>query len=142
VLRLRGAALAVALLALAAGLAACDPLDDRVAQLMSSLEYLSSRGIDVRNLTRSLDLAVKLYEANRTEEALAALANLSAQVQALVPLAEEVHLRATVARYLSAAAILSLPAVTYVAVPRVYLYVWYRLHRGWVVRRREGGGGR
>jgi len=132
--------LAVLLLVLYAALAFCDPLDDRVSPIIKDLEYLSSRGVDVSNVTRSLDAAIRLYEANRTSEAMSLLDNVSSGVQSLKATAEEVYLRKAVARYSLAALVLSLPLVAYLAIPRVYVYVWFRLHRGWLVEKRRGGG--
>jgi len=128
------------LLALYAVSALSDPLDDRVSPIIKDLEYLSSRGVDVSNLTRRLDAAIRLYEANRTSEAVSLLDNVSSDVQSLKAAAEEVYLRKTVAKYSLAVFVLSLPLVAYLVIPRVYVYVWFRLHRGWLVERRRGGG--
>ncbi len=129
----------VLLLAASTIIAFCDPLDDRVSSLLRDLEYLSSRGVDVSNITRSLDEAVKLYEANRTSEAIALLDNISSEVNALKAQAEDVYFRSTVARYATVALILSTPLAAYIAIPRIYIYLWFRLRRGWLVERRGGG---
>jgi len=138
---LRGALwLAFMLLVLSVVPAFCDPLDDRVSPIIKDLEYLSGKGVDVSNLTRSLDAAIRLYEANRTSEAASLLDNISSEVQSLKATAEEVSFRKAAARYSLAALVLSLPLVAYLAIPRVYVYVWFRLHRGWLVEKRRGGG--
>jgi len=138
---LRGALwLTFMLLVISVAPAFCDPLDDRVSPIIKDLEYLSSRGVDVSNLTRGLDAAIKLYEANRTSEAMSLLDNISSEVQSLKAAAEEVYLSKAVARYSLAALVLSLPLVAYLAIPRVYVYVWFMLHRGWLVEKRRDGG--
>jgi len=123
----------VMILASSSVLVVCDPLDERVSALLSDLEYLNSMGVDVENLTKSLNTAIKLYESNRSSEAL--LENLSAEIQVLKSRAEEIHFRIMLSRYLGMASVLSLPVVAYLAIPRIYLYVWYRLHRSWIARR-------
>jgi len=123
------------ILASSSVLVVCDPLDEKVSALLSDLEYLNSRGVDVKNLTKSLNTAIKLYESNHSSEVL--LENLSAEIQALKSRAEEIHFRTMLSRYLGVASVLSLPVVAYLAIPRIYLYVWYRVHRGWLVKKGE-----
>jgi len=125
----------VMILASSSVLVVCDPLDERVSALLSDLEYLNSMGVDVENLTKSLNTAIKLYESNRSSEAL--LENLSAEIQVLKSRAEEIHFRMMLSRYLGAASVLSLPVVAYLVIPRIYLYVWYRVHRDWLVKKGE-----
>ncbi|QOJ79296.1 hypothetical protein IG193_02195 [Infirmifilum lucidum] len=130
----------VVLVLLVAYTALCDPLDDRVSALLRDVEYLDSRGVDVSNITKSLDAAIRLYDANRTSETMGMLDSISSEVDALKSQAEGIYLRRTVARYGVAALALSLPLIAYLAVPRAYLYLWFRLRRGWLVRKRRGGG--
>ncbi len=137
---MRGAILLAltALLLTSTIVAFCDSLDDRISVLLKDLEYLNSKGVDVSKVVKDLNAVVKLYEANRIEEAMSLLNNVSLEVKVLKSQAENVYLRNAVVRYGAIAFTLSIPVIAYFAIPRIYLYIWFKLHRSWIVERRRG----
>ncbi len=114
----------------------CDYLDDRISMIVRDLEYLSDRGVDVSGIVRDLNMAIRLYGENHTDDAMEILSNISSSVGELKSVAGDIYLRNAVARYGAIALILSIPIIAYITIPRIYLYTWFKLHGNWLVEKR------
>ncbi len=114
----------------------CDYLDDRISMIVRDLEYLSDRGVDVSGIVRDLNMAIRLYGENHTDDAMGILSNISSRVEELKSIAGDIYLRNAVARYGAIVLILSIPIIAYITIPRIYLYIWFKLHGNWLVEKR------
>jgi len=110
-------------------------IDGEVSRVLRDLEYLSSRGVDVRGLVERLNEALELYQRGDVGGALSAIKEVEARASTLKGTAEAVYMASTAYRYGVAAALLSTPALVYLLLPRIYLLLWYRSRRRWSVRR-------
>ncbi len=112
----------------------CDGIDDVVGGLISELNYLRGRGLDISNLTARLSEAVKAYYSGDVNLTLKLVGDVRSEVSMLKDVAEVTYLRLTIAKYVTIASLLSTPIITYFLLPTVYAYIWYYLRRRWVVR--------
>lgn len=110
-------------------------IDDEVSAVMRDLEYLSSRGVNVSDLVDRLNHALELYQRGDVDGALNIIRDLRARISDLMGTADSVYLMLNIYRYGSAAAVLSTPLLVYLLLPRIYLILWYRSRRRWLVRR-------
>jgi len=92
------------------------------------------RGIYVDDLVNRAAEALELYEGGNTEEAYEILSNVSSRLDALLAAPSPQPLLAAV-KYVAVAGILSVPIAFYFAFPRLYLRVWFRYRRRWVVKK-------
>lgn len=112
-------------------------LDASVGSIVKDLEYLDSRYVNISSLVADLDRAVDLASRGNYSEAIAIINSVRGNVSLLMGDADRVYLYNSIARYGSAAAVLSLPLIVYFFLPRLYLALWFRSRRRWIVRVRR-----
>jgi len=105
----------------------------KLYELYTRTVRLASQGIDVGGVVEHLSKALKLLELGRYTEALEELGRAEGLLSELELGAGGTVLRMRLARYGTAAALASVPLATYLLLPRVYVYAWYRARRRWVV---------
>jgi len=105
----------------------------KLYELYTRTVRLASQGIDVGGVVEHLSRALKLLELGRYTEALEELGRAEGLLSELELGAGGTALRMRLARYGAAAALASVPLATYLLLPRVYVYAWYRARRRWVV---------
>ncbi|MEM0326482.1 MAG: hypothetical protein QW721_00820 [Desulfurococcaceae archaeon] len=124
----------IALFMLAIQLEAENSVLNEIENLMSELEYLHSRGLCVDDVVDLLNKAIEEYSRGNTQSAIAYLEEAKQRVVYLKPVAERVYLEILITRGLTVAILASIPILIYFVLPRVYLYVWFKLHRRWIIR--------
>ncbi|MEM1642754.1 MAG: hypothetical protein QXI85_08215 [Desulfurococcaceae archaeon] len=124
----------IALFMLAIQLEAENSVLNEIENLMSELEYLHSRGLRVDDVVDLLNKAIGEYSRGNTQSAIAYLEEAKQRVVYLKPVAEKVYLEILITRGLTVAILASIPILIYFVLPRVYLYVWFKLHRRWIIR--------
>ncbi|MEM4869109.1 MAG: hypothetical protein QW081_01750 [Desulfurococcaceae archaeon] len=107
---------------------------NEIENLISELEYLHSRGLCVDDVVDLLNKAIEEYSRGNTQSAIAYLEEAKQRVVYLKPVAERVYLEILITRGLTVAILASIPLLIYFVLPRVYLYVWFKLHRRWIIR--------
>ncbi len=132
---LTAALAALALLAPAIALAqtAGHDVETRVTALYTDAYRLAKRGIDVSTVIHELDKALKLARRGDVEEAQRLLDDASARLQQLESGASSTLLRARLEKFLAVAVLAAIPVATYLLLPRLYLRLWYKSRRRWVV---------
>ncbi|MEM4903221.1 MAG: hypothetical protein QXK25_07140, partial [Ignisphaera sp.] len=71
---------------------------------------------------------------NRTEYAKLLLLNLSTEVEYLRERAPTIVMYKNIAKMSMVVAIASIPLILYIVFPRLYIYVWFKARRRWVVK--------
>ncbi|MFN3268655.1 MAG: hypothetical protein ACK416_05300 [Zestosphaera sp.] len=104
-----------------------------VELLMRDLEYLSSRGVDVESVVDLLNKAIDEYVSGDVEKASAYLDEARKIVDVLKAGAESTYSAIVVAKTLTVVGLVLIPVIVYFMLPRLYLYLWFRLRRKWVV---------
>lgn len=117
-----------------ASIAISESFDQDVGRIVKSLDHLYSKGIDVRKLVEELNKAVKLYYSGHPKEAYRIITDIEEKVRRLNQVANNVWLVKCLIKGLEAAALLSIPIATYFGLPRIYLYLWYRFRKKWLVK--------
>ncbi|ADI31976.1 DUF1616 domain-containing protein [Staphylothermus hellenicus] len=110
-------------------------LDSEVANVLKDIDYLYNHGVNVEDLVHKLDQAVKLINNGDYDRAKTILSGIKNEIASLKSKAETIYLYKTIYKYGLVAILLSLPILAYFLIPRIYLYLWYRLRRGWIVKR-------
>lgn len=124
--------LAALLVALAAS-QATQAIVDEALHLVPRLQALEEAGFNVTSLALEVNRAIQLAEQGNTTGARAVLDQVEARIAELEAQAPG-HARALEIRlYLEVLALALLPVAGYLLIPRVYLYLWARLRRDWVV---------
>jgi len=111
-----------------------DELDERIGPLVERVTRLSERHVDVSRVVGELDRAVKLWDSGDRGEALRVVESVEVEVSRLEGEAGFIELSYRVKLYATVAALLATPILFYTLLPRLYLALWFRLRRGWVVR--------
>lgn len=116
----------------------CEPQGDfveSVVLIVRDLEYLNSRGVDVSSVVVELNRAIEFYSGNNYEEAYSCLNKARSLVEELKYNAESAFMGLLLIKALTVAILGSLPLLVYTLLPRAYLYLWFKFHKKWVVRR-------
>ncbi len=129
------AALIVAMLSFLNSSIEMQTFDREVGSLVQQLEQLYSAGVDVDPLVRDLDRAVKLYENGHRDSAITILKEIRERIELLKSRAPEIALRKRIALGIEVGALASIPLLVYFVLPRIYLLLWYRARRKWLVER-------
>lgn len=104
-----------------------------VESIMKDLEYLHSRGVDVGPVVDLLNKAVSEYSNGSFEKAYGYIEEARRRVESLKVEAESTYIKIMVVKAVTVASLASIPLLTYFMLPRLYLYLWFKLHRKWIV---------
>ncbi len=116
-----------------------EDLDAEVVNILNDLDYLYSRGVDIEDLVQKLDHVVKLIEGRDYDEARVLLSEIRTEVDLLKARAEEIYLYKSIYKYGLQGLVLSTPILVYILLPRIYLYLWFRFRRKWIVKKIGSG---
>jgi hypothetical protein len=112
-----------------------DQLDKVVGDLVHRLRELSAKGVNVTPVLVKLDEAIAAYERGDVESAERALDEAISVLSELEARADEVYRFIVLSKVLAVAGLVSIPILVYTLLPRVYLYLWFKTRRRWLVRR-------
>lgn len=104
-----------------------------IEDLVDDIEYLSSRGVDVSQVIRILNEAHELIVENRLDEAKILVDNAKNTISQLHRESNVVYQKIILEKVLKITSFASLPFIVYFTLPRIYLYLWYRPRRKWLV---------
>lgn len=102
--------------------------------IMKDLEYLHSRGVDVGLVIDLLNKAISEYSSGSIEKAREYLEEAKRRVESLKMEAESTYIKIIAIKAVTVASLASIPPLIYFILPRLYLYLWFKLHRKWIVR--------
>ena len=108
--------------------------DSEVGVLVEEAGKLYSKGVDVTMVIEKLDNAIALYESGRVDEAYAALSEARSMIMDLSSVADQVYYYNTLVKAVTVAVLAVIPIAIYLLLPRIYLYVWFKTRRKWIVR--------
>jgi hypothetical protein len=108
--------------------------DSEVGVLVEEAGRLYSKGVDVAVVIEKLDNAIALYESGRVDEAYAALSEARSMIMDLSSVADRVYYYNTMVKAVTVAVLAVIPIAIYILLPRIYLYVWFKTRRKWIVR--------
>ena len=111
----------------------------RVEELFIVIEKAGSEGMDVKDLIRDLNEVIQLIRRGDEESlsrAKSILDNLSTRVEKISRELPRYRLVRDLCTYLRIALLLSIPVAMYFLLPRVYLRLWYRYRKRWLVEER------
>jgi hypothetical protein len=108
--------------------------DSEVGVLVEEAGKLYSKGVDVTMVIEKLDNAIALYESGRVDEAYAALSEARSMIMDLSSVADQVYYYNTLVKAVTVAVLAVIPIAIYLLLPRIYLYVWFKTRRKWIVK--------
>lgn len=106
-----------------------------ITYFMKDLEDLHRMGVNVGLVVDLLNKAMGRYREGDEAEAQRYLDEARRVINELKLIAESVYFKALVTKMITVGLLASLPIAVYLILPRMYLYIWFRLHRRWIVRR-------
>lgn len=107
--------------------------DMRVGALTDRISRLEEMGANVTGLVERVNDAVRLASTGRVDEANRMLDGVEANITRLEPIVEHEYRIRLVEKYSLAGFLLALPLLVYWGLPRLYLALWYRSRRRWLV---------
>ena len=115
-----------------------DSLWNRYLELYKRTADLGSRGINVSSIVDELGIVLDLinngdnYSLKRASEL---LDNIENKLLPLERNADNILLMENLRKYSIVGAIMSIPLLFYLLFPRLYLAIWFRVRRRWVVEK-------
>ncbi|MEM0004419.1 MAG: hypothetical protein QXE10_01365 [Desulfurococcaceae archaeon] len=95
---------------------------------------LAEKGLDVTHLVEELKKAHYLLLNNETSEAALLLSSIKDEVKKLENNAPSLILYMNASKALLVALLASMPLLVYILLPRLYLYLWFKTRRKWVIK--------
>lgn len=115
-----------------------DSLWNRYLELYKRTADLGRRGINVSSIVDELGIVLELinngddYSLKRASEL---LDNIENKLLSLERNADNILLMENLRKYSVVGAIMSIPLLFYLLFPRLYLAIWFRIRRRWVVEK-------
>jgi len=106
---------------------------DDALRVLEKLQVLSEKGVNVSKLVEELNEALDLAQAGDLESAKSKLASVEDEVSRLEAEADRYYAVSTAVKYAKVVGLLLIPVAFFFLFPRVYLYIWFRSRRRWVV---------
>lgn len=103
-------------------------------QAYGILNELSKTGMNITQYTQKLRQALQALHEGDYQQTENILNQILPELQQLQANAGNYILKTSAIKYLTAAAILSIPPITYYALPRAYLHIWYKTRRKWITK--------
>lgn len=113
-----------------------DVLWDRFLDLYMRTAILGRRGVDVSNIVGGLKKVLELLESGditSLEKASELMDEVERNIFFLERNADNMLLMENLRKYSTAGALLLIPLLFYYLFPRLYLALWFRVRRRWVV---------
>ena len=114
---------------------ASSELDSEVGDLVERAGDLYSKGLDVSVIIEKLNSAVVLSEEGSVEEARGVLSEVRSLVEDMSTVADSVYFTNTLIKGVTVAVLAAIPVLVYTLLPRVYLYLWFKSRKKWLVLR-------
>jgi hypothetical protein len=109
-------------------------VDIRIAGILDKAKNLYMKGVNVTDVVKKLDEVVELYERGDIDRARDILNDTEVEVLELEKIADNVYRSIVISKAITIAFLVSIPVAVYYFLPRVYLYIWFKLRRKWLVR--------
>jgi len=110
---------------------------DTLADTLRVIEELNSKYVDTSGIVDSIDKLVKACGVGDNATALYLYSNISSTLSKLISSADHIYWANMISRVIISAILLSIPALTYLYLPKIYLYLWFITRRKWLVVRRK-----
>lgn len=111
----------------------CEDPHEKFLSIYGRVMNLALEGVDVHQYVTALNEVLQLLESNKFREAVELMNRIDSDLRELESRAGNIIFAKTLSKYATAAAILSLPAIVYFLLPRLYIYSWFRSRRRWVL---------
>lgn len=105
----------------------------KLYELYVKTAELSLKGVETSRLEELLASALDSIESGDYSRASELLSEVERSLAELESRAGTVILTKNLVKYGTAAAVLSIPLLTYLFLPRLYVYLWYATRKNWVV---------
>lgn len=107
--------------------------DSRIGGITHRISRLQEMGANVSSLIVLVNKAVDYAENGDYTSANRILNSVEENITRMEPIVEHQHMIRTVERYVLVGLLLALPLLVYWGLPRLYLYLWFRVKRRWIV---------
>jgi len=121
------------------GVVAKEELWSRIKEIFSVIEEAGSEGMNVTDIINDLNTAIYLLrkgDKDSLERAKVILDKAYARAIEILRELPEYRMNKYLSLYLRIALILSIPIMVYFLLPRLYLELWYRFRKHWVITRK------
>jgi hypothetical protein len=109
--------------------------DSEIGVLVEKAGELYSKGLNITVVLGKLNRAIALYEEGDVEDANMLLSEVNSLIGDMRVLADRVYLVNMVIKVVTVLVLAVIPLAVYFLLPRIYLYVWYKTRRKWILSR-------
>ena len=109
--------------------------DSEIGILVEEASELYFKGLNITEILEKLNRAITLYEEGSVEDANRLLREVKSLIENSRIIANSVYLTNTVIKIVTISILIAIPLVVYFLLPRLYLYLWYKSRKKWVVLR-------
>ncbi|MEM0361257.1 MAG: hypothetical protein QW267_05730 [Sulfolobales archaeon] len=117
--------------------ASVEDVEKEFLSIYKELVELSTLGIDVSDLIKELSVILELMDDGSNEsitKAESLLKDIRTRLEILKSKASYEILYVNLIKYSSITLLALIPVATYLLLPRVYLKVWFKVRKRWVIR--------
>lgn len=121
------------------GLVVKEELWSRIKEIFSIIEEAGSEGMNVTDVINDLNTAIYLLrkgDKDSLERAKVILDKAYTRANEILRELPEYRMNKYLSLYSRVALILSIPIMVYFLLPRLYLELWYRFRKHWVIARK------
>ena len=111
-------------------------IDEKIKEAYKIVYKLGKMGINVRDFVDKLNEAQKLIEEHHYDEAEKLVDEVLEDAKRLEEQAPSIVFWRDFTKAMTVVGLASIPVATYLFLPRIYLDMWYKLKRKWVVKKK------
>lgn len=108
--------------------------DTIIAEYIARVRRLEAKNVDTSLVVELINEAVEKYQEGDDTSALQILGEVDSLLDSLERSADQVYYQYVFSKAIIVIVLALIPILVYTLLPRIYLYLWFKTRRKWIVR--------
>jgi len=115
-------------------IASTQDFDSVIAEYIARVRRLEAKNVDTTQVVELINEAVEKYQEEDETRALQILGEVDFLLDSLERSVDQVYYQYVFTKAITVIVLALIPILVYTLLPRIYLYLWFKTRRKWIVR--------
>ncbi len=115
-------------------IASTQDFDSVIAEYIARVRRLEAKNVDTTQVVELINEAVEKYQEEDETRALQILGEVDFLLDSLERSVDQVYYQYVFTKAITVIVLALIPILVYTLLPRVYLYLWFKTRKRWIVR--------
>jgi hypothetical protein len=115
-------------------IASTQDFDSVIAEYIARVRRLEAKNVDTTQVVELINEAVEKYQEEDETRALQILGEVDSLLDSLERSVDQVYYQYVFTKAITVIVLALIPILVYTLLPRVYLYLWFKTRKRWIVR--------